>query len=272
MAVQNPELQSVLARLPRNETRANKLYWVYTILVVVASVAWLVYSFAQVQRWQAESQRLTVQVTEQQGTLKKIGDELNAKNKELESVAVQLQIPLEELQNLRNFGFLSGAENSPDLHTYAEESKKATAELRNIKSPNAEKARRSNVLVRYYLRGDDDWRVQRAMEAVSQDYGFRVHSPDRQKEPHTLTNAIWVIHDNASAEDVKLIAYNLILRGIQIRYIGPPTSTPSKVSSAPESMWVLAEPKAKDEPPLTVEQIKQLTPASIKRGTKTLGW
>lgn len=271
MAVQNSDIQNFIASLPRRETRAHKLYWVYTVIVIAASAAWLVYSLAQVKKWQAESARLTTQVTEQRDTLKKIGDELNTKNEELESVAQQLQIPLEELQNLRSFGFLSETGNPSDLHSYAEQSKKIKAELQNIQSPNGQKNRRANLLVRYYLRGSDDWRVQRAMQAVSQDYGFRVHSPDGQKEPNTFTNAIWVIHDNASAEDVKLIAYYLMQRGIQIRYIGPPTSTPNKVRSAPESIWVLAEPKVKDEPPLTVEQIKQLTPASIKQGTKPLG-
>jgi len=135
--------------------------------------------------------------------------------------------------------------------------------LKLIKSTNAEFARRKNIKIRYYVRETDAGRVTQAMESLKTDYGFDAQSPDRSKEPHTYTNAIWIVKNKATAEDVKLVAFYLILRGIQVRYIGPPTSTPQRVSSGDESIWVVAEPKADQKTPCTVDAVKRLTPASF---------
>ena len=74
-------------------------------------------------------------------------------------------------------------------------------------------------------------------------------------------------------EDVKLVAYYLIVRGIEIKYVGPPTSKAETVKrQVPEAIIIVAEPKAKDEPSLTVEKIKDMSLASLMLGTKTLNW
>jgi vacuolar-type H+-ATPase subunit I/STV1 len=272
MGAQDAELQQLIADLPRRTKRARTRYLAYTITALAVGVLWMAYAFYQVERLRDESERLSRDITEQQRYLDQAKIELKAKNEELQTVAQELRIPLEELHNLKSFGFLSDAEGLSDLGTYVQQSTQAKAELQAIKSPNPEKARRASVPIRYYLRESDNGRVKQAMESLHLNYGFRVAATDPQKEPHTYTNAIWIMRNNITAEDVKLVAYYLIMRGIQVKYIGPPTSTRQRVRSAPESIWVLAEPKAKDEPPLTVERIKDLTLPSLNRGTKTLDW
>jgi vacuolar-type H+-ATPase subunit I/STV1 len=267
MAVQHEELQKFIADLPRKAKRERNLYILYSIITVTLGAAWLTYSFYQVKKLRNESQQLRREVLEQQDKLEKTKSEFKRSSDELETVAQELRIPLEELHNLKSFGFLGNSEGVSDLRSYLEQSTKAKAELRNIKSPNLEKSRRANVPIRYYLRASDNGRVKQAIESLHQDYGFTAHEDIAQKEPNTYTNAIWIMHNNVTAEDVKLIAYYLVLRGIQVRYIGPPTSTLSRVRSARESIWVLAEPKVKDESALTVEKIKDLSLSSLAKGT-----
>src|SRR5690348_5827196 len=187
------ELQRLIAQLPRKESRAHRLYWVYTIVAVALTVVWLVYAFTKVNQLHNERQELAKQVTAQQGELDRVKADLEAKNGELKTVANDLRIPLEQLQNLKSFGFLSGTEDLADLHTYAQESNKAKDELSLIKSTNAEFARRKNMRIRYYVRETDDGRVTQAMDSLKSDYGFDAQSPDRSKEPHTYTNAIWIV-------------------------------------------------------------------------------
>ena len=265
MTTNNSDLRQFITDLPLKQERASKLYWLYTVIAVGLSVAWLSYSFYHVRRLRAE-------VTQQQTYLEQTKSELKSKNEELEMVAQQLRIPLEELHNLRNFGYLSGSERVSDLQAFVDQSRMAKAELQKIPSTNPEKARRAHLYIRYYLRAIDNGRVKEAMDTLAGDYGFKVNSNDPQKEPNTYSNAIWIIDNRMTVEDVKLAAYYLILRGIQIKYIGPPTSTPERIRPSQESIWILAEPKAKDEPVLTVQKITSLTQDDLKRGTKTLSW
>lgn len=270
MSAQDSELHQLIANLPSKEKRARKRHWVYTLVALMAGTAWLAYSFYEVGKLRVESQNLRVQISQELEGLEKSKKELKARNDELETIAQALRIPLEELQNLKNFGFLSGAQSSSDLNTYVEQSNKAKAELQNIKSPAAEKARRANISIRYYVRENDNGRVARAIVSLHNDYGFTAVPNQGQKEPNTYSNAIWINRDNVNEEDVKLVAYYLILRGIQIKYIGPPTSKAETVKRLPEAIIVVAEPKAKDEPSLTVEKIKDMSLSSLRHGTKTL--
>jgi len=267
MAVQDAEFKRLIAELPVREKRERKAYLSYTIVAVVLGGAWLAYSFIQVANLRAESQKLRTEVNEQQVLLGKTNDELKAKQEELNSIASQLRIPLEELNNLKRFGFLGNMEG-PAGPTFLEESKKAHIETQSIKSPNEQKARRRNLSIRYFVRGSDNERVKYALENLEKDYGFVPKADERQKEPNTYSNTIWIVHNNVTPEDVKLLAYYLIRCGIQIKYIGPPTSTPERVRTAHESIWVVAEPKVSDEQPLTVEQIKSITASTLRQGTK----
>ena len=273
MSVQDSELQKLITDLPFKEGRARKRHLTYTLIALMVGGGWLAYSFYAVSKLRAESQALRVQIDEQRESLEETKKELNAKNQELETIAQQLRIPLEDLQNLRNFGFLSGAQSGSDLSAYVEQSTKAKAALQDIKSPNDQKARRANIAIRYFIRDTDNGRVAQAVESLEKDYGFSPVPNELQKEPNTYSNAIWIMRPNSvNEEDIKLIAYYLILRGIQIKYIGRPTSTPQRVRSAREAIWIVAEPKAKDEPPLTVERIKDLSLPSFLQGTKTIDW
>lgn len=236
MTTDDSDVRKFITDFPLREKRTYKLYWLYTVIAIILSTAWLAYSYYQVRT--------------QQVRLQHIQDEIKVATEQLNSIGIR-----------------------PDLKTYVEESTKVNAELEKISSPTSEKARRASLLIRYYLRRKDQGRVEQAMENLSQDYGFKVQAPDVQKQPNNYTNCIWIIRtDDIKVEDVQLTAYYLILQGIQIQYIGPPTSTPEKIQPSPESIWVLAEPKAKDEPPLTVERIRNLTLADLQRGTKTLQW
>jgi len=115
-----------------------------------------------------------------------------------------------------------------------------------IKSPTAEKIRRAGISIRYYLRDSDKGRVTVALDSLHADYGFRVVPNAGQKEPNTFTNAIWINRPFVNEEDLKLVAYYLLLRGIEIKYIGPPTSKSETVKRlVPEAIIVVAEPKAK---------------------------
>jgi hypothetical protein len=273
MSSRNMDLERLIAELPLKERRARNLYWIYTLIALAAGTAWLVYSFREVGKLRTESQNLKIQIEQQRGSLEATAKELKAKNEELETIAQGLRIPLEDLQNLKNFGFLSGAQSSSDLHSYVEQSKKATAELQSIKSPPPEKARRANISIRYYIRESDNGRVARALDSLHNDYGFRAVPSELQKEPKTFSNAIWINRDNVTEEDVRLVAYYLMLRGIEIKYIGRPSSLAEIVKrKVPESIVVVAEPKAKDEPTLTVEKIKGMSLSQLKQGTKTLNW
>ena len=259
MAVQDVDLERLISELPQKERRARNRYLGYTIVALVLGGAWLGYSFHQVSKLREESEKLRSEVVVQKGVLEETKLELKARNEELETVAQQLRIPLDELHNLKSFGFLSNTEGLSDLRTYVEQSSKARAELQSIASPVSEKTRRGSLSIRYFVRGSDNGRVKQAIESLQQDYGFAARAGEQQ-EPNTYTNAVWVLSTDVTTEDIKLVAYYLLLRGIQLKYIGPPTSTPQKVRRASDAIWVVAEPKVKDEPPLTVEQIKALTP------------
>lgn len=273
MSVHETELKRLIADLPDRERRARTRYWIYAIIMLLAGVLWIVYSFYQVGRLNAESQSLKLQISNQQETLEATKQEIQNKNDQLTKVSVAFQIPAEDLQNLQNYGFLANDQNAYNVQAYIEESKKATGELQNIKSIPAEKARRANVAIRYYVRQNDNGRVASALDRLKADYGFAVTPNQGQKEPNTYTNAIWLNRFDMKDEDVKLVAYYLILRGIQIKYIGPPTSKAETVRRlVPESIVVVAEPKARDEPSLTVDRIKGLSMESLRRGTKTLNW
>ena len=267
MAVQNSEFQRLIAELPLKEQRERKVYLSYTIITVVLGGAWLVYSLFNVTKLRAESQKLRTEVNEQQVLLEKTKDELKAKNEELARIAQEMRIPLEELHNLKNFGFLSSTEGIPDLRTYTEQSSKINTELQSIESRPASKDRRKHLSIRYVVRAQDNGRVEQAMERLGQDHGFTTR-PAEQQEPITYTNAIWIVRNSITEEDARLVAYYLMLRGIQIKYIGPPTSTPQKALSSPDAIWLVAEPKVEKEAPLTVEQIKTLNRSTLTHGTK----
>jgi vacuolar-type H+-ATPase subunit I/STV1 len=273
MSVENPELQQLISDLSAKEKRERKRYWVYTLIALAAGIAWLAYSFLEVRKLREESQNLRNQISQQRENLVTTTKELDARNDELQTVAQNLRIPFEELQNLKNFEFLSGAQNNSDLHAYVEQSNKAKAELQNIKSLPTEKARRANISIRYYVRESDNGRVARAIDSLHNDYGFTAFPNPGQKEPNTYTNAIWINRNNLTAEDVKLIAYYLILRGIQIKYIGLPSSKAETVKRVVhETIVVVAEPKAKEEPSLSVDKLKDMSLSSLLQGTKTLNW
>jgi hypothetical protein len=273
MSTQNIELERLISDLSSKERRERKRYWVYTLIALAAGIGWLAYSFHEVRKLRVESEILRTQIDQQRASLGAVTKDLKTRTDELETVAQNLRIPLEELQNLKNFDFLSGAQSNSDLRTYVEQSNKARAELQNIKSLPAEKARRANISIRYYVRESDKGRVAGAIESLQKDYGFRPVPNPGQKEPNTYSNAIWINRNTVTEEDVKLVAYYLILRGIQIKYIGRPSSKAEIVKrKVPEAIIVVAEPKAKDEPSLTVEKIKDMSLSSLTQGTKTLDW
>ena len=254
MTTDNSDVRQFITDFPLREKRTYKLYWLYTVIAIILSVAWLAYSFYQVRKWQNESERLRVEVKTEKANLQRIQEEKKIRTEQLNSVAQEIGI-------------------RPDMKTYLEESARVKGELQKIKSPKEEQARRAKLLIRYYVRRNDRGRVEQAMQNLGRDYGFKVQAPDVQKEPNNYTDTIWIIRpNNIKVEDVQLVAYYMILQGVEIKYIGPPTSTPDKIQPSPESIWAVAEPKAKDEPPLTVEKIKNLTMADLKRGTKTLQW
>src|SRR5687768_8489026 len=128
MTIQNLELERLISKLSSKERRERKRYWVYTLIALAAGIAWLAYSFHEVRNLRGESENLRTQINQQRENLETTERELKERNVELETVALNLRIPLEELQNLKNFDFLSGAQTS-DLRTYVEQSNKARAEL-----------------------------------------------------------------------------------------------------------------------------------------------
>jgi len=271
MSATNAELELLLSKVHAKDRRARTLYWVYTVIALVAGTAWLAYSFYEVGKLRKQSESLKSQIERQAVDLDNIKKDVKARKDELETISQSLRIPLEDLQNLNNYGFLTGDQTSANLHSYVEQTTKAKEELQNIKS--VEKTRRANISIRYYIRENDKGRVTVAMENLHNDYGFRIVANAFQKEPNTFTNAVWINRNVVTDEDVKLVAYYLILRGIELKYIGPPSSKAGIVNRLiPEAIVVVAEPKAKDEPPLTVERIKSLSLASLRQGTKTLDW
>ncbi len=233
------------------------------VLTIVISIL-VAFKIAPLIKRKAQLEAELIKTTQD---LDKLKVELEEKRRALDEAGRTLGMSSQEVAFLKNYGFLSGTENLADLRNLVEQSRLAKDEVQKIKSTTAEKDRRAGISIRYFPRRTDQGRVEAAMEALNKDYGFKPVRGE-QKEPNTPTNAIWLARENLTEEDVKLIAYYLILFGNEIRYIGPATSTPAAVRGATESAFLVAEPKVITNPPLPVEEIRNLSLSALRSGVK----
>jgi len=193
----------------------------------------------QISQLSSELQRLNREVDDKNKQLKEV-------NKQLEEAADVLGLSPHEVVFLKNHALL---QSSPEgnLKELVEEKHNVEQEIGEYKALPSQKRRRSAITVKFYSREIDGNRVRNALHRLKQDHGFNTWE-DEGRETVDHTNAIWVNRPDVKPEDVKLAAYYLMLFGFQIKYIGPPSSTPESARRVAADVLVVAEPKAKDEP------------------------
>ena len=202
---------------------------------------------------------LTTQARQTQQELDKKKTELADAETKLEKAGVALHIPPNELILLRDYAFKNLNPNDPGLPFLLEQMQEADKELKNIKNDTADNRHRASITIRYYDKYGDRGCGDEAMEALRSIRGFKIEKKE-PREPETPTNAIWLVSPGVSAEDVRLVAYNLIRVGIQIRHIGTSgaSTDPRFLRGITGTMiWVGSDPKYINDDVWTVSRIRQ---------------
>jgi hypothetical protein len=176
----------------------------------------------------------------------------------LEEAGAVLGFSSSDVTLLRDFALPSSGTSTDSLNALVQEMREADAELKRIKSTPSQRERRTSTLVRYYRKRADHGRGDNAMTALREIRGFRIEVVEPQ-DPDSATNAVWVITNNVATEDIRLVAYNLICAGIQIRHIGayPHPTEVGRFESA--TIWVGGDPRYDKLPVLSVTSIRTST-------------
>ncbi len=266
MKYDDTELNQLILGLPYKEKRSQRRYLTYSIIMLLIGALWMAASYYQVRNLQEQIRELERQLGERNKMLSDLNIEFDQKQQLVQEASSILGLSAEDVSFLKSYDFLSkGA--ATDIKTVVDVGKKAKAEIDKFHSPEAERRRRSGITIKYYRRVLIESGVQAAMKKLETYYGFKTIS-DIGSEPSSPTNAVWINSDNLKEEDIKIVVYQLMIYGNQIKYIGPPTSTPERIKKSPAKILAVAEPKVNDESPLTVENIRDLSLKQLKVGTK----
>lgn len=218
-----------------------------------------------------QKNQLELEVKQKSEALKKVTADLEDANSKLQEAAPLVNLSAEDIGSLKDLapGLEVDESKGQSLTELIEESRKATSELQSIKSTTADNRHRSSVLIRYYPKRADRDKVQRAIEVLKNEYGFRIEIGE-SREKDTPINAICLINEGLLADDIKVIAYNLIRFGTRIQYIGPYPDPNFLQRLTGNRVFVLGEKRVLDDPPLTVAQIRAMTLEQMWMGTKKL--
>lgn len=214
---------------------------------------------------------LELEVRQKSEALEKKRAELEETNRKLQEAAPLVNLSAEDIASLKDLapGLEIGESKGQSLTELVEESREAVTELQNIKSTTADKRHRSSILIRYYPKRVDRDKVLMAMQVLKNEYGFNVEIGE-SREKDTPVNAICLINEGLLADDIKVIAYNLIRFGTRIQYIGPYPDPQFLRSLKGNRVFVLGEKRVLNDPQLTVAQIRAMTLEQMWAGTKKL--
>jgi hypothetical protein len=246
-------------------SRIIKFQVIIAVLTIVISI---IVGF-QITPLIKQKAQLESEVKQKNDELEKLRADLDETNEKLKKAAPLLNMSGDDVSVLKEVvpnlsqDELKGA----SLNFIVEQCHKAITELQKIKSITPEKRRRSTITIRFYPREIDRDRVTKAQKAL-EEHGFKFEISEKPKELTTPTNAIWLVSKDVMAEDVKLIAYNLIRFGIQVKFIGPFPNPELLESLRDKRIHVGAEPKVISSSPLTVDEIRDLSLDQMKAGVK----
>lgn len=217
--------------------------------------------------------QLELEVKQKTEELNRLRRELEETNKALQAAAPLLNLSENDVALLKDLpsNALRGGAEEADVAKLVEQSREAVAELQKYRTISSERNRRATITIRYYPKRVDQEQVKKAVETLKNEYGFRrVVEVGEPGHPDVPTNSIGLLNPGVTADDVKIIAYNLIRFGIKLQYIGPTTDRLLLRSLRDKRVHIQSEPQAINEPPLTVDQIRSMTLEKMWEGTKRL--
>lgn len=242
------------------------------LFIILASLGFGIYELhtlqGQISTIQAQKAELTTELDQTKAELEQTKAELEQNKSDLNEVRKKLG------KGLSALGF------SPDRVTFlmdhvlpnsesggvggvsfTDEIEQANKELEYIKNEKPDFPRRGSVTVRYYPKRADHDRGAQAIKYLQEERKFKTVTMKKVGDPDTPTNAIWLMSPNLSTQDIKLVAYALIRKGIQIRYIGGDYPNPEKIKELIGTMMIMVggEPNYRSMQVWTVERIRNAT-------------
>lgn len=246
METQDYNLEKLSAAVTQKLARSSRLAFLVSIILMVLSLAWLVYTVITVQQLRGETQKL-----------EKLKEKLDSDIVQQQQKVNQLKVIQKRM--MRGFGVLSSTVDSLFNDDYFASLPESVFNrfieadsLRRLIAGSSSPQRRQAITVQHFPKDVDAEIVEAALKELGFKYQFLPGSSNSTLAD-SATNAIW-FSQNVDLDDAKLVAYTLMRANVKIRAIMRfGTVTPRSV------IQVGTTARLYNVKPLTIEEVRLMS-------------